>query len=105
MGDEELKKEKMQVLFDYEETAKQLSARRAQATRIADEIGEIASRVSRNPGDVFFSGDSVPMEFMGKPAANPESLNVAKIREICGDIRALQSKLESLAERKKAFGY
>jgi hypothetical protein len=84
MGDEELRREKMQVLFDYEETAKQLSARRAQIQRIGEDIHALGQMMVNFPEHVFFSGDSVPVELASVHAHDPEILNAAKIREATG---------------------
>ena len=106
MGEEELKQEKMQVLYEYEETSKQLSARYAQAQRIGDELRDLGQMLHANPQSVFFNGEGVPPEIaFNQRAADPDTLNVAKIKEVAGSIRELQHKLKDLGERKKRFGY
>jgi hypothetical protein len=105
MGEEELKKEKMQVLYDYEETTKQLDARRAQAARMSEGLHGISEALKHHPENLFFPGDSVPLEFASKPATSPESLDADKIREICSAIRELNRRQTELSERKQQLGY
>ena len=105
MSDEELKKERMQVLYDYEEVSKQLKARRAQAQRIGDDLRGFGEMLLRSPETAVIGSDSIPVELRYAPSINPGSLDVVKIREITSSIRELQAKLGSLEERKKALGY
>jgi hypothetical protein len=58
-----------------------------------------------HPNNVFFSGDSVPLELVGVHGFDPETWDAAKIREVASAIRELERKLQSLNERKKNLGY
>jgi hypothetical protein len=95
----------MLVLFEYEETQKELDARRAQAARIGEELRVLGDLLQYNPDRVFFSGDSVPVEYRTVPAPDPDLLNIAKIREIATAMRELNRKLEGLSERRQRLGY
>jgi hypothetical protein len=105
MGEEELKKEKMQALFDYEETCKELNARRAQAARIGDELRRAGESLRNDPACMFFNGESIPMELMPLSGLDAALFDIAKIKEVCSAIRDLTRKREHLEERKHQLGY
>lgn len=96
------------ILYEYEQTKKELALKRAEAARLGQLLISIGSTLNQNPAYVKFLGEPVPMPYssanMGA-AFNVEDLDGGKIKALTAEIRELEIKLNRLATGRNNLGY
>ncbi len=104
MSEEEERELKKSVLFEYDETRKQLDLRRVEARRLGDGLLKIGDKLAYRPERVVFNGEPAPANSLGEELLDASLLNADKVREVVSAIRVLEERLANLAEQKKTLG-
>jgi len=96
------------ILFEYEQTRKELSLRRAEASRLGQVLISAGRALSQTPGYVRFLGDSIPEAYCNPRIGgdyNPEDFDGGKLKALTFEVRELEMKQARLAIEKESLGY
>jgi hypothetical protein len=96
------------ILYEYEETKKQLALKSAEAARLALVFSNLGEALSANPACVSFRGDTIPLELSSHAPHGPFSVadfDAEKVREVTKQIRELELRLARIKKERTDLGY
>jgi len=96
------------ILFEYEQTKRELSLKRAEAHRLGEVLISAGKALSQTPAYVRFLGDSIPETYCNPGIGgdyNPKDFDSAKLMALTFEIRELEMKQARLAIERESLGY